>query len=89
MNALVPFQMVAESIHAVVSGAVVLDDEAVMVAAASVGRRVAAELLEAAASMSPMNREWLEFVMGYEEAEAVGGADDALQLTSHRPLPRQ
>ena len=89
MNALVPFQMVAESIHAVVPGQAVLDDEAVVVAVATAGRRVGAELLEAAASMSPMNREWLEFVMGYEEAEAVGGADDALQLTSHRPLPRQ
>ena len=58
-----------------------------MVAAASVGRRVAAELLEAAASTSPMNREWQDFVMGY--GEAVGGADDALQSTSHMPLPQQ
>ena len=62
MNALVPFQMVAESIHAVVPGEAVLDDEAVVVVATA-GRRVGAELLEAAASMSQANLEWLDFVM--------------------------
>ena len=59
------FRMVGEeNIHVVVPAAVVLDGADVVVeVVASEEQRVVAELLEAAASMSPTNLEWLDFVM--------------------------